>query len=176
MVNIIEDSDEYGIFLVESVVGAQDWLGGDDHIKKLDYELVTANEGDEALHLPYAGTIKKTPNFNIQILDFFEGAAVDLTLPEGHWIVTAQGRFGGGNETVRNTKEENIENIFMEHLLTSNTPLHFGYRKVGEVWMPFRDDDGATKYYLPGKLLMAETWRNNFENYIRWKIAFRGIW
>ena len=174
MVELIKNSDDYGLFLLEGDIGGQDWYGDGDQIKDFDQDLAT--EGLNFLHLPYAGNIKKTPNFNIQILDFFEGAAVDLTLPEGHWIVVATGKYGGTSEADRNTKLGNIENLFMEKLLTSNTPLYLGYRKVGEVWWPFRDDNGATKYYLRGKMLMGEAWRNNFENYIRWKIAFRGIW
>ena len=174
MVEFIKDSNDFGLFLLRSSIGGDDWLGDHDHIKEFDQDLAT--EGLNFLHLPYVGVIKKTPVFNIQILDFFEGAGVDLTLPEGHWIVNLTGRFGGATETVRNTKDENIENIFMEHLTLTNTPLYLGYRKIGEVWKAFRDDNGATKYYLPGKLLLADTWRNNFQNYINWKIVFRGVW
>lgn len=173
MVEFIKNSTDFGLFILQGSIGGDDWLGDHDHIKEFDQDLGT--EGTNFLHLPFVGKIRKTPNFNIQILDFFEGAGVDLTLPEGHWIFSSEGRFGGASETARNDKDAAIEDMFMNHLLLG-TPLYLGYRKVGEIWKKFRDDDGATKYYLKGKLLLGESWREAWQNYIHWKIVFRGVW
>jgi len=174
LVEFIKDSDNFGLYIVEGDVGGDDWLTDHDHIKELDYDLAT--EGEDAIYLPYAGQIKKTPVFNITIIDFFEGAGVDVSLGEGYWIFNIQGRYGGTSEATRTTKMGNLEDLFMEHLRLDGGALYLGYRKVGEVWETFRDDDGATKYYLKGKLLLAESWRDAQHNYYNWKISFRSVW
>ena len=174
MVEFINNSDDYGIFIVEAVVGGDDWLGDHDHIKELDLELITS--GGDGIYLPFAGKLRHASNFKSQIIDFFEGAAVDITLGEGYWAFMAEGKYGGSNEADRNSKLEDIKTLYNSHLLMTNGPLYLGYRKIGEVWGPFVNSSQTIKYYCQGKLLMAEAWREAFQNYISWKIAFRGVW
>ena len=174
MVEYIKNSNNYGLYIVESSVGGQDWLDEDDHIKELDGDLI--NEGSTGIFLPYASRAKATPNFNIQIIDFFEGAAVDISLGEGHWLFNTQGRYGGTSEADRNTKMENLELLFNKHLSLTGGKLYLGLRKVGEVWKSFIDANQTAKPYLAGKLLLAEDWREANRNYENWKVVFRGVW
>jgi len=159
---------------VEASIGGDGWLSDHDHIKELDGDLIT--EGSDGIHLPYAGPIKKTPNFKTTIIDFFEGAAVDVSLGEGYWLFVVQGRYGGTSEANRTTKMGNLELFYNKHLLFANGALYLGLRKIGEVWEQFTNAAQTKKYYLRGKMLNAESWREPRHNYYNWKIAFRGIW
>jgi hypothetical protein len=174
LVEFVKNSTNYGLFIVEASIDTDDWLNDHDHIKELDWDLVT--EGSDGIYLPYAGQIRQTPNFNINIIDFFQGAGIDVTLGEGYWLFTIQGRYGGTSEANRTTKMENLISLFTDHLRLDQGLLYLGYRKIGEVWEPFKDDNGNTKYYLKGKMLNAEYWRANDQNYYQWKIAHRGVW
>jgi hypothetical protein len=174
LVEFIKDSPDYGIFIVESSVGGDDWLTDHDHIKELDQALATS--GSNFLHLPYAGKLKHSSNFTSTVIDFFEGAGVDVSLGEGYWGFTVEGRYGGTSEADRNGKLEDILTMYNGHLLFANGALYLGYRKIGEVWEPFVNSNNTIKYYLKGKLLSAEAWRDAGQNYINWKITFRGVW
>lgn len=174
MVEFVKNSTNFGLFICEASIDTDDWLDDHDHIKELDWDLIT--EGDDAIFLPYSGKIKQTPQFNIQILDFFEGAGVDITLGEGYWMFTLQGKYGGSSEANRNTKMEYLLTLYNSHLRLDNGLLYLGYRKIGEVWEPFIDNTKTIKYYLKGKLLLAEYWRDEKQNYYNWKIVFRGVW
>ena len=174
MVKFVKNSDNYGLYIVESSVGGDDWLDDHDHIKELDGDLIT--EGSDGIQLPYVSRDKNTPNFNIQIIDFFEGAAVDISLGEGHWLWTGQGRFGGASEAARNTKMGNLSLLFNKHLSLTGGKLYLGVRKVGEVWEPHINASQAIKPYLAGKLLLADHWREANKNYENWKVVFRGVW
>jgi len=174
LADVIKNSTNYGLYIVEEQVGADAWFDDHDHIKELDWDQGT--EGDDKIYLPYSGRLNLTPNFNIQILDFLEGAAVDLTLGEGHWVFTIKGRYGGTSAANRLAKKEALLTLFNDHLLFANGALFLGYRSIGEIWEPFVDASRNIKYYLKGKLLMAEMWKETFNSFYNWKIAFRGVW
>ena len=170
----IKDSDDYGLFILESDIGGDDWLGDHGHIKEFDQVLAT--EGTNFIHLPYAGKMRKVPNFNKQIIDFFKGQGVDISLGTGHWIYTIEGRYGGTSEANRNDKMKNLELLYMKHINLSQGKLYLGYRMIGEVWHPHIDPNDAVKYYLPGTMLIGEYWRDAIHNYYNWRVAFRGVW
>jgi len=174
LAEFVKNSTNYGLFIVEASIGGDDWVDDHDHIKELDWALIT--EGSDAIFLPYAGKIRKTPNFKTTIIDFFEGAAVDVSLGEGYWAFTLEGRYGGTSEQDRTSKMGNLELLFNKHLLFANGALYLGYRKIGEVWEEFTDANQTKKYYLKGKMLLAESWRDAVHNYYHWKVAFRGVW
>lgn len=155
-------------------MGGDAWLADHDHIKELDGDLIT--EGSNGIFLPYSGQIDDTPNFSSTIIDFFEGAAVDVSLGEGHWLFTVQGRYGGTSEANRTTKMGNFKLFLNKHLNFAHGALYLGYRKRGEVWEEFPNNNQVKKYYLKGKLLLAKPWRTDKQNYYNWKVAFRGVW
>ncbi len=175
MVEFIKNSTNYGVFILESdSVSNDDWKTDHDHIKEADWDLYT--EGTEGIFLPYAGEMKHSPEFSMDIMDFFMGQAVDLSIGEGHDIIIFSGRFGGASETVRNTKMANLLLLYAKHLKLDTEVLYIGYRKKGEVWEPFFNATPAIVYYLKGKLIHASYERGEDELFYNWKIAFRGIW
>lgn len=175
MVSFIKNSTNYGLFILESDgVNNDDWKTDHDHIKEADWDLYT--EGVEGIFLPYAGEIKHKPNYIFDVIDFFMGVAVDISIGEGHDIFMVNGRFGGSSETERNTKMANLLLLYKKHLLNTTEVLHIGYRKRGEIWEPFVNDTPAIVYYLPGKLINASYERSEDELFYNWQIVFRGVW
>ena len=185
MVSYIKNSTNYGIFILESDgVNNDDWETDHlkmedpdqllDPIKEADWDLYT--EGTEGIFLPYAGEMKHSPEFSMDIMDFFMGQAVDLSQGIGHDLIIFNGRFGGTSETIRNTKMANLLLLYTKHLKGLDEQLYLGYRKKGEVWEPFINATPAIVYYLKGKLIHASYERAEDELYYNWKIAFRGIW
>jgi len=175
LASFIKNSTNYGLFILESDgVNNDDWKGDHDHIKEADWDLYT--EGTEGIFLPYAGDIKHKPNFTIDIIDFFMGAGVDISLGEGHDIFIINGRFGGASETVRNTKMANLLLLYMKHITQADEILYLGYRKKGEIWEPFINATPAIVYYLQGKLINASYERSEDELYYNWQVVFRGVW
>ncbi|KKM48231.1 hypothetical protein LCGC14_1557860 [marine sediment metagenome] len=174
MVEFIKNSTNYGLFILESDgVNNDDWETDHSHIKEADWDLYT--EGTEGIFLPFAGSIKHTPAFNIDVMDFFMGAGVDVSLGEGHDLFMVNGRFGGASETIRNTKMENLLLLYFKHLKLDTEVLYLGYRKRGEIWEPFIDITPAVVYFLKGKLINASYERAEDELYYNWKVVFRGV-
>ena len=173
MVSEIKDSTNYGLYIIEHAAGNDATWIGDGGMKFADISLYT--EGVESIYLPFTGSIKHSPTFNSEIIDFFMGAGVDVSLGEGHDIFMANGRFGGATETIRNTKMANLLLLYFKHLQTGTEPLYVGYRKRGEVWEPFIDTTPAIVYYLKGKLINASYERSEDELYYNWKVVFRGV-
>ncbi|KKM91306.1 hypothetical protein LCGC14_1229820 [marine sediment metagenome] len=169
----IEAGDLYGLFIMESNV--DDWITDHGHPKDADLSLMTG-EGTDYIYLPYVNIIRYKPEFNIDILDFFEGAGVDISLAEGHLLFMANGRFGGTSEANRNLKMENLMLLYRKHLKGSDEQLYLGYRKKPEVWEPFVNTARVAVYYLKGKLIDASYERSEDELFYNWKIAFRGVW
>ena len=173
MVEFIKNSDNYGIYIVESSIDTDDWLDDHDHIKELDWDLVT--EGTDGLYLPYVSKCDKIPQFTFDIIDFFKGAGADISMGEGHWLYKAEGQYGGSSEATRNTKEEQILKMYNSHLISGKI-LYLGFRKRGEIWKPFVNSSDNIKYYLKGKLLLIPYSRKQQQNYFNWKLTFRGVW
>ena len=175
MVSFIKNSTNYGLFILESEsVGNDDWETDHSHIKEADWDLYT--EGTEGIFLPYAADLKHKPEFTFDIIDFFMGVGVDISIGEGHDLLIVNGRFGGTSESNRNTKMANLLLLYMKHLKTSDEQLYIGYRKKGEVWEPFVNPTPAIVYYLKGKLIDASYERSEDELYYNWKVVFRGVW
>ncbi|KKM06427.1 hypothetical protein LCGC14_1744120 [marine sediment metagenome] len=175
MVEFIKNSTNYGLFILESeAVNNDDWKTDHDHIKEADWDLYT--EGTEGIFLPYAGELKHKPTFVFDIIDFYMGAGVDISVGEGHDLLIVNGRFGGTSESNRNTKMANLILLFMKHLTTADEQLYIGYRKKGEVWEPFINTTPAIVYYLKGKLIDASYERSEDELYYNWRVVFRGVW
>ncbi len=175
MASFIKNSTNYGLFILESEgVNNDDWQGDHDHIKEADWDLYT--EGTEGMFLPYAGEIKHKPEFMFDVIDFFMGEGVDISVGEGHDLMMFNGRFGGSNETERNTKMANLLLLYAKHLKLSDEVLYIGYRKKGEVWEPFFNATPAIVYYLKGKLINVSYERSEDELFYNWKVVFRGIW
>ena len=174
MVSYIKNSTNYGLFILESDgVSNDDWEGDHSHIKEADWDLYT--EGTESIFLPYSGEIKHRPEFIIDIIDFFMGAGVDISVGEGHDLIIFTGRFGGATETIRNTKMANLLLLFASHLKLDTEVLYLGYRKKGEVWEPFFDTTPSIVYFLKGKLIHASYERSEDELYYNWRVVFRGV-
>ena len=177
MVEYIKNSDNFGLFICEGDLnydGGTDWFGDDQEMKEIDFDDI--NEGVNGIHLPYVKQIRLTPNYNFNIITFFKGADVNISLGEGYWIWVCDGRFGGTSEATRNTKMGNLTKLMNSHVSLTNNKLYLGYRKIGEVWEPFPSDVDVKTPYLPGVMLLAEPSRQAQQNFYKWKIAFRGIW
>lgn len=173
MVSEIKDSSNYGVFILEHAVGNDNTWIVDGGMKFADMDLYT--EGSESIFLPYAGDIRHKPTFTFDLIDFFLGEAVDVSMGEGHDLFMADGRFGGATETIRNTKMANLMLLFWKHLKLSDEALYLGYRKKGEIWEPFVNATPVTVYYLKGKLINASYERAEEELYYNWRIVFRGV-
>ena len=174
MVEFIKNSSNYGLYIVEASIGGDDWLDDHNHIKELDGDLIT--EGTDGIFLPYVRQIRFTPNYNFNIITFFKGADVNISLGEGYWIWVCDGRFGGTSEATRNTKMGNLTKLMNSHVSLTNNKLYLGYRKIGEVWESFPSETDVKTPYLPGVMLLAEPSRQAQQNFYKWKISFRGIW
>ncbi len=175
MVNSIKTSEFYGLFILESDGATNDdWVSDHGHPKEAIWDWYA--EGVDYMFLPYAGEMKHSPEFSMDIMDFFMGQAIDLSLGEGHDIIIFSGRFGGASETIRNTKMENLLLLYAKHLKLDTEVLYLGYRKKGEVWEPFFNATPAIVYYLKGKLIHVSYERGEDELFYNWKIVFRGIW
>ncbi len=177
MVNSIKTSEFYGLFILEHAAGNDNTWIADGGMEEAIWDWYA--EGVDYIFLPYAGEISHKPEFMMDIMDFFMGQAVDLSMGEGHDIFICSGRFGGANEIVRNTKMENLLLLYAKHLKLDTEVLYLGYRKrkVGttEVWEPFFNTTPAIVYYLKGKLIHVSYERAEDELYYNWKIVFRGI-
>lgn len=173
MVEFIKNSDDYGLFILEGDIGGDDWITDHDHIKEFDQDLATS--GTNFIFLPYSVRIKQSPEFIIDIIDFFMGEGADVSLGEGHFLFTVEGRYGGSSEQNRTDRMQNLLLLYANHLKYSTNPLYIGYRKKGEVWEPFMNATPAVKYHLKGKLIYADYQRSNIANFYNWKIVFRGV-
>lgn len=173
MVSFIKNSTNYGLFILEHAAANDNTWIGDGGIKEADWDLYT--EGTEGIFLPYAGDIKSKPTFQFDLIDFYLGEAVDISMGEGHDLFIADGRFGGANETERNTKMGNLKLLYWKHLKSSDEVLYLGYRKRAEIWEPFVNATPAIIYYLPGKLIDASYERSEDELFYNWRVAFRGV-
>ena len=177
MVDYIKNTDNFGLYICEGGLnydGGVGWFDAGKEMKEIDFDDI--DSGVDGIHLPYSGKMKKTPNFNKQIIDFFKGQGVNISLGEGHWIYTMQGRFGGTSEQNRTDKMEDLELLYMKHVTLTQPKLYLGYRKIGEVWDPHVDPNEVVKYYLPGVMLIGEYWRDAHQNYYNWRVVFRGVW
>lgn len=172
MADIIKNSSNYGLYIVEESPGTDDWLDDHDHIKELDWDEVTA--GTDGIFLPYSGEMEVIPEFTMDIMYFFKGQGADMSLGEGKWVFKMKGRFGG-TEAQINAKEIEMLTIYNKHLVTG-TPLYLGYRKHGEIWEPFIDSGDAIKYYLKGKLTLIPYKRRARTRYIEWRVVFQAVW
>jgi len=174
LVNSIKTSSFYGVFILESdLADNDDWVTHHGHPEEAIWDWYA--EGVDYIFLPYAGEISHKPEFMMDIMDFFMGQAVDLSMGEGHDIFICSGRFGGANEIVRNTKMENLLLLYAKHLKLDTEVLYLGYRKKGEVWEPFIDTTPSIVYFLKGKLIHASYKRSEDELYYNWRVVFRGV-
>jgi len=173
LVNEIKDTTYYGLFILEHAVANDNTWIADGGMKFADWDLYT--EGTEGIYLPYAGDIKHKPTFQFDLIDFFLGEGVDVSMGEGHDLFVVNGRFGGATETIRNTKMANLLLLYWKHLKLSDEVLYLGYRKKGEIWEPFVNATPATVYYLKGKLIDASYERSEDELFYNWRVVFRGV-
>ncbi|KKL17966.1 hypothetical protein LCGC14_2480260, partial [marine sediment metagenome] len=96
MVSYIKNSTNYGLFILEHAAGNDNtWIadGGMKFAVWTDY-----TEGTDGIFLPYTGELEHRPEFIIDIIDFFMGAGVDISVGEGHDLIIFTGRFGGATE------------------------------------------------------------------------------
>lgn len=174
MVSYIKNSTDYGLFLLESEADNDDWLTDHDDMKEADQDSFT--EGTDYLFLPYTGRFELLSNFKVNMIDFFDGEGVPIGIGEGHFLWKAEGRYGGTSETTRAAKMGNLMEFFKRHTSTTHDDIYLGYRKIGENWEPFKDNNFATKYYLKGRLQMVNYQRRARDNYYTWKLVFREGW
>lgn len=177
MVSEIKDSVYYGLFILEHAAGNDNTWIADGGMKYADLDLYT--EGVESIYLPYAGNIRHEPTFQFDLIDFFLGEAVDVSMGEGHDLFIINGRYGGATETIRTAKMANMQLLYWKHLKLDSEVLYLGYRKkktgAVENWEPFVNATPATVYYLKGKLIKASYERDEDELYYNWRIVFRGV-
>ncbi len=177
MVEYIKNGTNYGLFICEGGLnydGGSGWFDANKNMKEIDFDDI--DDGVNGIYLPFVREFRFTPNYKFNIITFFDQQAVNISLGEGYWIWTSNGRFGGISETTRNDKMADLATLMASHHDLTKEKLYMGYRKPSEIWEKFPNAGFTKKEYLPGILLLAEPARKAFQNFYSWKIAFRGMW
>lgn len=174
MATIIKNTSNYGIYVMESESGSDDWVSDHDDMKEVDISLFT--EGTDCLYLPYTGNLRKISQYKVEMIDFFKGEAESVGIGEGHYVFKLRGRFGGTGESNRQLKMANCEEFFKRHLATGDNDIYLGYRKLNGNWEQFVDNNFNHKGYLKGRIINFDYQRETKQLYYQWELIFQEGW
>lgn len=175
MASYIKDSSNYGLYIMESdSSNNDDWVSDHDAMKEADLDQFT--EGNDYIYLPYAGNLRKISEYKVKVADFFGGQGAKIGIGEGHFIYKVNGRYQGTGESDRDNQEAYIDEFFKRHMDVTGNDIYIGYRKIGENWKQFVDNNYNHKGYCKGVFAKPITERKPFDNYFEWEIIFREAW
>lgn len=174
MASYIKDSDDYGLFILESESANDDWVSDHDSIKEADLDQFT--EGEDYIYLPYVTNLQLLSEYEVKVMNFFKGLGEKIGLGSGNFMFKTRGRYQGTSESDREDKEVEIVEFFKRHMDVGGNDLYVGYRKIGGNWKKFVDNNYNRKNYCKGVFSRPKFDRDPFNNFFEWNILFREAW